>query len=115
MDILTLIGTAIALGMDAFAVATAVATCLPLVTARHTFRLTWHFGFFQSMMTTFGWVGGSGLASYAMGLNQWIAFGILAILGLNMVRKSLQPENCAEYLDPTPRLESCGTLCCYEH
>ena len=38
MDLLTILGTALALAMDAFAVATAVAAGLPEWTARHTFR-----------------------------------------------------------------------------
>lgn len=101
LDTLTLIGTAIALGADAFAVAAAVAACLPSLSARHTFRLTWHFGLFQSMMTTFGWVGGEGLSRFTAGVNDWLAFGILVLLGLNMIRQSLRPEACVEDFDPT--------------
>lgn len=101
MDNLTLIGTAVALGTDAFAVAAAVSACLPKLTARHTFRLTWHFGLFQSMMTVFGWLGGEGLSRFTSGANNWIAFGILVLLGLNMIRQSLREEACIEGFDPT--------------
>jgi manganese efflux pump family protein len=75
VDTLTLLGTAVALGMDAFAVGTAVATTLGTITFRHTFRLTWHFGFFQWMMTVLGWCGGEGLSTFLFGVNHWIAFG----------------------------------------
>ncbi|HMK35097.1 MAG TPA: manganese efflux pump MntP family protein [Desulfomonilaceae bacterium] len=101
MDILTLIGTAVALGTDAFAVAAAVAACLPSVTPRHTFRLAWHFGLFQSMMTAFGWLGGEGLSRFTSGFNNWIAFAILLLLGLNMIRQSLREETCIQDFDPT--------------
>jgi manganese efflux pump family protein len=96
-----LIGTAVALGADAFAVAAAVAACVPKLTWRHTFRLTWHFGLFQSMMTAFGWLGGEALSRFTLGFNDWIAFGILVVLGLNMIRQSFREEACIQDFDPT--------------
>jgi manganese efflux pump family protein len=101
MDTLTLLGTAAALGMDAFAVAICVTASLASVTARHVFRLSWHFGLFQSLMTLCGWVGGVALSKFMGGANYWIAFGILALLGLNMIRESLHPECRIEDHDPT--------------
>jgi hypothetical protein len=38
---------ALALAVDAFAVALAAGVTLPRVSLRHTFRLAWHFGLFQ--------------------------------------------------------------------
>ncbi len=101
MDLLTLFGTAIALGMDAFAVAAAIAATLPVFTSRHTFRLTWHFGLFQAMMTTIGWFGGEKLAQSTGGMNTWIAFGLLCLLGANMIRNSFGPEERVDDFDPT--------------
>lgn len=101
MDVFTLSGTAVALGADAFAVSAAVAAGLPRVTARHTFRLTWHFGFFQFMMTALGWAGGEGLFVFASGLNYWIGAGILFLLGLKMIYDSRDPEQRVRDYDPT--------------
>lgn len=101
MDTITLFGTALALGMDAFAVAACVSASLPIFTQRHTFRLTWHFGLFQSLMTVLGWFGGEGLATFMSGINYWLAFGLLVGLGLNMIRQSRNPESCALEYDPT--------------
>jgi putative Mn2+ efflux pump MntP len=89
------------LGTDAFAVAAASAACLPNITRRHTFRLTWHFGFFQAMMTALGWVGGEALSRFTSGFNNWIAFAILVLLGLHMMWQSLQSDTCKEDFDPT--------------
>jgi putative Mn2+ efflux pump MntP len=55
MDIITLIGTAFALAMDAFAVAVAAGVSSKQISFRQTFRLAWHFGFFQFMMPVIGW------------------------------------------------------------
>lgn len=101
MDTLTLLATAVALGMDAFAVATAVAAGLGTLTFRHTFRLTWHFGLFQAMMTVIGWYGGEGLSRFMGGLNEWIAFGLLLVLGIKMIWESGHPEDRTGGFDPT--------------
>ncbi|MBI5249407.1 MAG: manganese efflux pump [Desulfomonile tiedjei] len=101
MDALTLLGTAVALGMDAFAVAAAVAAGLRALTNRHLFRLIWHFGLFQSLMTTAGWFGGEGLSLMMGDLSAWIAFALLFLLGLNMIRQSVHPESRSESSDPT--------------
>jgi len=101
VDLITLFGTALALGMDAFAVAAVVAAGLPLFTRRHTFRLTWHFGLFQSLMTLLGWFGGEALGTFISGINYWLAFILLVGLGLNMIRQSRHPESRVKDYDPT--------------
>jgi putative Mn2+ efflux pump MntP len=87
--------------MDAFAVAAAVTATLPEYTYRHTFRLTWHFGLFQFLLTAGGWLGGAALSLVLGGANTWIAFGILVVLGLNMIRESFHPGERIEGYDPT--------------
>ncbi len=59
MDPLTLFGIAVALAMDAFAVALATGLTLEWVTGRHLFRLGFHFGLFQALMPVLGWLAGA--------------------------------------------------------
>lgn len=87
--------------MDAFAVALAVSSGLCFVTFRHMFRLTWHFGLFQSLMTLVGWVGGESVSGFLGGLNNWIAFGLLVFLGVKMVKESWDSEKRVQGFDPT--------------
>lgn len=87
--------------MDAFAVAAVVCAGLSDHTARHTFRLSWHFGLFQFLMTVIGWFGGAGISSFMSGINYWIAFGLLVFIGVNMIRQSGHPEDRTEGYDPT--------------
>jgi putative Mn2+ efflux pump MntP len=94
-------GTAIALGIDAFTVAAAVSVALPEVTVRHAFRLVWHFGLFQGLMTVGGWYGGKGIATLLMGYNHWIAFGLLLILGGKMIVESMGKDTRRHGFDPT--------------
>lgn len=85
MDALTLAGLALALAVDAFAVAMATAASLPRVTARHLFRLSWHFGLFQGIMPVIGWYLGAAVVARVATVDHWIAFGLLALLGGRMI------------------------------
>ena len=58
MDAITLIGLALALAMDAFAVALGTGAVLKSLTGRHLFRLGFHFGLFQALMPVVGWLAG---------------------------------------------------------
>jgi putative Mn2+ efflux pump MntP len=55
MQLLTILGIAVALAMDAFAVAVATGVNLKNISYRQTFRLSWHFGLFQALMPIIGW------------------------------------------------------------
>ncbi len=101
MDSVTLLGIALALAMDAFAVSAAVAAGLSVVTARHTFRLAWHFGLFQALMTILGAGVGDGVAGFVSGVGHWIAFFLLAFMGGKMIYESRNPEARTEDYDPS--------------
>lgn len=88
MSILEIIGIAIALSMDAMAVGLASGILLQKVTFRQTFRLAWHFGFFQFMMPVLGWFCGRMIAHWISKCDHWVAFGFLAFVGLKMIYES---------------------------
>jgi len=90
MSLLTILGIAVALAMDAFAVSIAVGISLRKISARQTFRLSWHFGLFQAMMPVIGWWLGSAVRNIVENFAPWIAFGLLAAVGSNMLREALQ-------------------------
>jgi putative Mn2+ efflux pump MntP len=100
MDIVTLIGSGLALSMDNFAVAAVVTASLRRPSAWQTFRLTFNFGIFQSIMTALGCLCGIGLSSFIGGVGCWISFGLLTALGINMLRDSFDDER-ADGHDPT--------------
>ena len=56
MDGLSLIAVAVALAMDAFAVALAAGVVLRPLCFRPCFRLAFHFGLFQALMPVIGWL-----------------------------------------------------------
>ncbi|MDX9841229.1 MAG: manganese efflux pump, partial [Desulfobulbus sp.] len=58
MDGFSLIAVAVALAMDAFAVALAAGVVLRPLCFRPCFRLAFHFGLFQALMPVIGWLAG---------------------------------------------------------
>ena len=92
VDTVTLIGTALALAMDAFAVAVASGVSLKTVSIRQTFRLSWHFGVFQALMPVLGWSAGLTVRSLIEHYDHWVAFVLLALVGGHMIRESVGNE-----------------------
>ncbi len=93
---------ALALAMDASAVALAAGVALPRVTWRHTFRLAWHFGLFQALMPVAGWLLGLSFRAAIESFDHWVAFGLLALVGGRMVQEGLSDKaDEAPRRDPT--------------
>lgn len=88
----TVFALALALSMDAFAVSVSAAASLPSVTWRHYFRFSFHFGLFQFLMPVVGWALGLSVRSYIEAWDHWIAFALLSLVGLNMLREAFFGE-----------------------
>ncbi len=58
MEPVHIIAIAVALAMDAFAVAVTAGVILKEISLRQNFRLAWHFGLFQALMPIIGWGAG---------------------------------------------------------
>jgi putative Mn2+ efflux pump MntP len=101
MGIITILGLAVALAMDAFAVALGTALTLPTLTRRHLFRLGWHFGLFQALMPLIGWLAGRTIQKWIVSVDHWIAFGLLVFVGGRMVWEAIHSEDRPDRGDPT--------------
>jgi putative Mn2+ efflux pump MntP len=86
---MTILGIAIGLGMDSFAVSLVAGSKQQRLPLRTLFRMAWHFGLFQCLMTVAGWYLGTGINRYISTYDHWIAFGLLAFVGIKMIRESL--------------------------
>jgi putative Mn2+ efflux pump MntP len=79
--------------MDAFAVSLGVGTSRSACDKRSIFRLSFHFGLFQGLMTFLGWLAGSTISTWIENYDHWIAFVLLAFVGVHMIRSGLDPES----------------------
>jgi putative Mn2+ efflux pump MntP len=103
VSILLILGVALGLAMDAFAVSLGLGLSLKPATSVQTFRLAFHFGLFQFIMPILGWTAGDSLVRHIEKYDHWVAFALLLGVGGKMIYESLEPEkeSAAERSDPT--------------
>ena len=92
MDLWTVLVIAVGLAMDCFAVSLGIGTTGQANSARPIFRLSFHFGFFQTGMCLIGWLAGSAVLPLIAGFDHWVALVLLAIVGVRMIREGLRVE-----------------------
>ncbi|HNR90369.1 MAG TPA: manganese efflux pump MntP family protein [Spirochaetota bacterium] len=100
-DSLAILGIAVGLAMDAFSVCIAAGMIIDRPTARHYFRLAFHFGLFQFMMPILGYFAGRYLESIIKDYDHWIALAILTVIGAKMIRESLSDDDRRIERDPS--------------
>lgn len=89
MNLVELLLIAVGLSMDAFS----VSICKGLNTKRFSWRMAltcgvW-FGFFQALMPTVGYFLGAQFQEMIEAYDHWIAFGLLLLIGANMIREAV--------------------------
>jgi putative Mn2+ efflux pump MntP len=90
------------LAMDAFAVSVGAAIQGHVRGTRPAFRLWFHFGLFQFLMPVIGWYIGVKVARLIGAFDHWVAFGLLAYVGLKMVISGFRPgRDPSVAADPT--------------
>ncbi len=92
MDIFTLLAISVALSMDAFS----ISICKGLATKKFSFKTAlscglW-FGGFQALMPVIGYFLGIQFEHLIKTFDHWIAFGLLLIIGVNMIREAMSEE-----------------------
>jgi len=90
MDPVTLLLVAVALALDCFAVAVAAGT-RETQTIRSAGRIAVAFGAFQAGMPVLGWLAGRSVMDPIAGIDHWVAFGLLSVVGLRMIHGGLSP------------------------
>ena len=88
MSLFDLIMIGISLSMDAFAVSICKGLSVRKVQLSHALICGSWFGAFQAIMPSFGYFLGSRFAHLLSSVGPWVAFILLAVIGVNMVRES---------------------------
>ena len=92
MGIAELFLIGVGLSMDAFAVAICQGLCMPKLHWRYAAVIALFFGGFQALMPFLGWELGSQFAGQIQSIDHWVAFVLLGLIGVNMIREALGPE-----------------------
>lgn len=92
MSLADLFIIALGLSMDAFAVSICKGLSVRKMQLRHALICGVWFGAFQALMPLLGYWLGSGFAGLIGSFGHWVAFVLLAIIGVNMIRESFGGE-----------------------
>lgn len=92
MSFIELFLLAVGLSMDAFSVSICKGLGMQKVNWRVTLALAVAFGGFQAGMPVIGWALGSQFFHLIEPIDHWIAFGLLAFIGGNMIREAITDD-----------------------
>lgn len=79
---------AVGLSMDAFSVAVCKGLSVCQIRKKHILTAGVYFGVFQALMPVIGYLLGTGFRSQIQQIDHWIAFVLLSMIGINMIRES---------------------------
>ncbi len=104
MTLVELFILAVGLSMDAMAVAICKGLSVPKAKAKHFLIVGLYFGGFQAAMPLLGYWLGVNFQSLVVSVDHWIAFVLLGLIGLNMIKESREDE--VEELDASFSVKS---------
>lgn len=93
MSFITILSIAIALSMDAFSVSICKGLTTKLFSIKTAVLCGLWFGGFQALMPVIGYFLGVQFESLITSIDHWIAFGLLFLIGLNMIREAFDDED----------------------
>lgn len=92
MNLVTMLLLAVALSMDAFAVAICKGLAMKKITVGKCVTVGLWFGGFQGLMPLIGYLLANSFAGFIESVSAWIAFILLVLIGGNMVKESFSKE-----------------------
>lgn len=93
MSLFSLFFLAVGLAMDAFAVSICKGLAMKKITLQKTAIVGLWFGAFQAIMPVVGYLLGSRFEQYITSIDHWIAFVLLGIIGISMIREAFSKED----------------------
>lgn len=92
MGLAELIILAVGLAMDAFAVSVCKGLAMKKITVKNSVVCGLWFGSFQALMPLIGYFAGIRFASYIVDTDHWIAFILLVLIGINMIKEAASDD-----------------------
>lgn len=92
LEIISITLIAVALAMDAFAVSLCKGLAMKRPDIKSVVIIALWFGIFQALMPVIGYLLGNSMYDLMKDYDHWIAFGLLLLIGANMIRESFSEE-----------------------
>ncbi len=96
LGIVELFILAVGLSMDAFAVSVCKGLALNKITVKNAAIVGMWFGGFQALMPAIGYFLGVQFKDYITSIDHWIAFILLCLIGVNMIKESFSKDEEGE-------------------
>ena len=96
MQYFELLIIAVGLAMDAFAVSICKGLSVCKVRPKNALSVALWFGGFQALMPVLGYFLGVTFAGFVSTVDHWVAFILLGIIGINMVKESFDKDESCE-------------------
>ena len=93
MGLIELFILAVGLSMDALAVSICKGLSLRKVSLKECGKVGLYFGGFQGAMPLIGFILGVQFKDYITSIDHWIAFILLSLIGINMIRESMEKDD----------------------
>lgn len=92
MGLIELFILAVGLSMDAFAVSVCKGLAMPKISVKKAFIVGAWFGGFQALMPAIGYLLGVQFQEKITSVDHWIAFILLGVIGINMIREACSSD-----------------------
>lgn len=93
MGLIELCILSIGLAMDAFAVSVCKGLSMAKMKWKNAIIIGAYFGYFQALMPVLGYLLGYNFQDRISNIDHWIAFILLGVIGINMIKEAISKEN----------------------
>lgn len=93
MGLIELCILSIGLAMDAFAVSVCKGLSMARMKWKNAIIIGAYFGYFQALMPVLGYLLGYNFQDRISNIDHWIAFILLGVIGINMIKEAISKEN----------------------
>jgi len=99
MSIIEIVGLAVGLCFDTFAISLSSGICLPQIKRGEFLKIVFTFAIIQSLFMVAGWLLGLGLENLIKMYDHWVAFAVLLFIGGKMIWDAFVKKGEMECID----------------
>lgn len=100
MDLITIVFIAVGLAMDSFSVSITSGITIKRLRITNALKIAIFFGLFQAVMPIIGWLVGLSVIEFISGVDHWVAFGLLSLIGCKMIYESIKKAPHRKEVNP---------------
>ncbi len=100
MNLFTVLLIAVGLAMDSFSVSITSGLTAEHLDFVDIFKIAFFFSSFQAFMPLIGWTAGVNIINLISGIDHWIAFGLLSLIGCRMIYEAAGREEEKRMMNP---------------